>query len=594
MARELLNPRPVGLSHTANKDSRVPAFLNEEESMNGSTESRPTDDNTSSPRGSGKEAPMTAVPSSSSSAPSSDRIISGIDLLDFGAGGMLPQKVYLVRGGSGSGKSLLGLQYLTRGLELQEPGVLITDQKPENVLEQARAIGFAIEESVKRGQLAILSPSQRYFELVESPADVQAIVEELGDLIKRVGARRLVVDPVFSLINTSYSAHFALAITQSMLNALEDLPVTTLLVVPDGDDNAEMNPISRQLEQNAFGVIDLTQDAGTGGRLMTLSKLRYANNDNLSAHYRILNGRGLMNYKGDGEKVADVTKAWDESAPASRTLLLLGAPAETIKRVKEVLGSDYQVQAESDLKVGVERAKKERPGLVLVSPSRSMGSVSAVLDLAQNASSSIAFLSPSANRQADKVLYLRAGADDFITEPFTPAEFRARVDALVRRSGRRLSMRDSQMGKITAEEMSALMSSGDVTTQRKASVMGADKNKVTFDPEFHDRLQRNVETVSKFDQPFALYWIKGKENDPNFNKSLAQLCRQEDIVCHNRGGEFVAILSGTDQNGVKGFENRLSEKMGAALDGEGVKRGYSLYKPGESTEGFARRATESR
>lgn len=564
--------------------------------MNGSTDTRSTDSTASSARKSATDMPSggTASGMASPSGSGSERIISGIDLLDFGAGGLLPQKVYLVRGGSGVGKSLLGLQYLTRGLELQEPGVLITDQKPENVLEQARSIGFAIEESVKRGQLTILNPSARYFELVESPADVLAIVEELGDLIKKVGARRLVVDPVFSLINTSYSAHFALAITQSMLNALEDLPVTTLLIAPHGDDNAEMNPISRQLEQNSFGVIDLSQDSGTGGRLMHLSKLRYANNDNLSAHYRILNGRGLINYKGDGEKVADVTKAWDDAAPVSKSVLLLGATPDTIKRVKEVLGSDYQVQAESDLKAGVERAKKERPGLVLVTPSRSMGSVSAVLDLAQNAASSIAFLSPSANRQADKVLYLRAGADDFITEPFTPAEFRARVDALIRRSGRRLNMRDSQMGKITAEEMSALMSSGDVTPQRKASVIGTDKNKVSFDPEFHDRLQRNVETVSKFDQPFALYWIKGKENDPNFNKSLAQLCRQEDIVCHNRGGEFVAILSGTDQNGVKGFESRLNEKMGPALNGDGIRRGYSLYKPGDPTDGFARRATETR
>jgi len=343
-----------------------------------------------------------------------DRMISGIDLLDYGAGGLMPHKVYLIKGGTGVGKSLLGLQYLTRGLELQEPGVLITDQKPENVLAQAHSIGFAIEESVRRGQLAILNPSQRYFELVESPADVMAIVEELGDYIKKLGARRLVIDPVFTLINTSYSSHFARSITQSLINALEDLPVTTLLVASH-DESAELNPITRQLEQNAFGVIDLSQDQATGGRLMRLSKLSYASNDNLSAHYRILNGRGLINYRGEGEKVADVTKPWEETAPVSRTVLLLGAQPDTIRRVKEALGSEYQVQAESDLKAGVDRATREKPGLVLVSPSRALGSVSAILDLARNASSSIAFLSPSGNRQADKVLYLRAGADDFIT-----------------------------------------------------------------------------------------------------------------------------------------------------------------------------------
>ena len=78
-----------------------------------------------------------------------DRIISGIDLLDYGAGGLLPHKIYLVRGGSGVGKTLLGLQYLTRGLELHEPGVLITDQKPHSVIAQAHAIGFAIDPYVQ-------------------------------------------------------------------------------------------------------------------------------------------------------------------------------------------------------------------------------------------------------------------------------------------------------------------------------------------------------------------------------------------------------------------------------------------------------------
>lgn len=520
-----------------------------------------------------------ATPRDAAPAPGAERIISGIDLLDYGAGGLMAHKVYLVRGGSGVGKTLLGLQYLTRGLELQEPGVLITDQKPQNVVAQAHGIGFAIEESVKRGQLSILNPSQRYFELVESPADVMAIVEELGDHVKKLGAKRLVIDPVFTLINTSYSSHFALSITQSLINALEDLPVTTLLIAAHGDDYAENNPIVRQLEQNAFAVIDLSHDAATGGRLMRLANCKYASNDDLSAHYRILNGRGLINYRGEGETVADVTKPWEQTGETNRTVLLLGSNPEQIKRVKEALGGDYQVQAEADLAAGVERAKREKPGLVLVTPQRSAGAVGAILDLAQNATSSTAFLSPHANRQADKVLYLRAGADDFLTEPFTPAELRARVDALIRRSGRRLSLRGSNMEKISAEELSALMSRGgdDTAVRQRGPMLTADAGHVKFSPEFNDRLQRSIATVQKFDQPFALYWIKADADDAQLNRSLAQLCRQEDIVCHNRNGEFVAILTGTDQNGIKGFESRLDEKIGSR---KGMQRGYSLYNAG--------------
>jgi KaiC/GvpD/RAD55 family RecA-like ATPase/DNA-binding response OmpR family regulator len=530
-----------------------------------------------------------APPPAPPATPPAERMISGIDLLDYGAGGLLPHKIYLVRGGSGVGKTLLGLQYLTRGLELQDPGVLITDQKPETVIAQAHSIGFAIDESVRRGQLAILNPSGRYFELVESPADLHAIIEELADYIRDLGARRLVLDPVYTLINTAYSSHFALSLTQTLLNALEDLPVTTVMIAGD-ETSADVNPVLRQLEQNAFGIIDLSQDANTGGRLMRLSKLRYANNENLTAHYRILNGRGLINYRGEGEHVVDVTKPWEETAAATRSVLILGADAETVKKIQETLGIGYEIESDPDLKSGVERAKRKKPALILVTPSPSVAAIGAILDLAQNATSSIAFLSPFASRQSDKVLYLRAGADDFITEPFTPAEFRARVDALVRRSGRRLNLRDSDIGRITPEEIAMLMGVPAGETQRRAALIEVNGKKVALDSSFSERLQRNVETVAKLGEPFALYWIKGNPHDALLNRSLAKICRQEDIVCHNRGGEFVAILPGTDQNGLRAFEARLDEKLGKRVDPRRVRRGYALYRPGDAVAGFAARA----
>lgn len=555
--------------------------------MNGSTEVRSSDD---APRLANAKTdvplPLTepvaevSAASQQTAVNPANRIISGIDLVDYGAGGLLPNHVYVVKGPTGVGKSVVGLQFLTRGLEHDEPGVLITDQKPENVLAHARAIGFQIEEAVKRKQLAILNPSSRYFELVESPADILAIVEELADYVATTGAKRLVIDPVFTLINTAYSSHFALTLTQSLINALEDLPVTTILVAGDEDD-AENNAIIRTLEQSAYGVIALSQDKATGGRLMRLSKLRYANNENLSAHYRILDGRGLINYRGDGEQVTDVTKPWEETAETSRSVLLIGAQPDTIRRVTEALGTQYTIQAENDVQAGVERAKRDRPGLVLVSPARSAAAVSAILDLAQTSTSSLALISPYANRQSDKVLYLRAGADDFIAEPFHAGEFRARVDALIRRSGRRLTTRSKAVRAVTGDEMMLLMKADETASQPKnRSLLSKNGNDITFDPEFNDKLQRNIETVSKFDSPFAVYWMKASEEDPELNREMVKLCRQEDIVCHNHGGEFVCILTGADQNGVTGFEKRLADKLGNRMNDDRIQRGYKLYEGG--------------
>ena len=411
-----------------------------------------------------------------------------------------------------------------------------------------------------------------------------AIVEELGDYIRELGAKRVVIDPIYALVNTHYSGHFALTLTQSLINSLEDLPVTILLVAGD-EGNPEQNGIVRMLEQNAFGVIGLHHDASTGGRIMRLERLRYTDSEHLSSHYRILNGRGLINYRGEGEQVADVTQPWEVAEHASRTVLILGSQPETIRKVKEALGENYDVQAEAVIEQGVDRVKRERPGLVLVTPHRSAGAIRAILDLARNTSSSIAFLSPAANRRTDRVLYLRAGADDYFTEPFTPAELRARVDALVRRSGRRLNFRDSAIAGISADELSALGEAGDDTiSRRNRKILTPGDNDVAYDPDFHDRLKRNISTVSKFDTPFAVYWIKSDE-DKEINTNLAQLCRQEDILCHNRNGEFVAILTGTDESGLKGFESRLDEKLGGKL--ANAKRGHTLYRPGEMTEGHA-------
>src|SRR5205814_10488364 len=150
----------------------------------------------------------------------------------------------------------------------------------------------------------------------------------------------------------------------------------------------------------------------------------------------------------------------------------------------------------------------------------SPGAVNAILDLAQHSTSSIAFLSPHSNRQADKVLYLRAGADDFLTEPFTPAELRARVDALIRRSGRRLNLRGSNLGSITPEEISSLMNSNaSGTPKKKGPVLQPEGESVKFDPEFNDRLQRNLDTVKNIDQPFVLYWIKARYKYVKLNRS---------------------------------------------------------------------------
>jgi KaiC/GvpD/RAD55 family RecA-like ATPase/CheY-like chemotaxis protein len=512
-----------------------------------------------------------------------DRTISGIDLIDYGAGGLLSDRVYLLQGPSGVGKTIAALQFITRGLELGEPAVWVTDRRPENVLDQARTIGFQLDDAAKRGQLLILKTSSRYFDLVETPADVSAIIEELADHIREAGVRRLVIDPVFSIVNTSYSTHFAVSLAQSLVNGLEELSVTTLLVAGDHSDN-ELAPIGRLLEQNVAGVISMAPDRKTGGRIMTISKLPHASGEHLSAHYRILDNRGIINYRGDEEFVADVTRPWEESEANPRSVLVVGANPDTIRKVKEALGETYELTAESDLNRAVERVRTSKPAVVVVTPPPTGRVLPALIDLATGTSSAVVFLSQQANRLSDKVLYLRAGADDFMTEPFSPAEFRARVDALIRRGGRRLIERDPILSTI---DIDAVRSLGDGANKGvRSELIALEGTAARFDGQFRERLARSIDTVSKLDVNFAVFWLKARAGDKTINRELAKLCRQEDVICRNSNGEFVTILPGADENGVRGFEARLREK---SVNLDAVPHGSSVYVPGESVDEFKKR-----
>jgi DNA-binding response OmpR family regulator len=52
---------------------------------------------------------------------------------------------------------------------------------------------------------------------------------------------------------------------------------------------------------------------------------------------------------------------------------------------------------------------------------------------------------------ADKVLLLETGADDYMTKPFSPRELLARVQAMIRRAGRKVEVRSRGFGDVSVD-----------------------------------------------------------------------------------------------------------------------------------------------
>src|SRR4026208_1293852 len=135
---------------------------------------------------------------------SGKRIPTGIPELDaLIEGGLRQGKSYLVVGDPGTGKSVLSLQYLVNGLMDKEKGLYVAiDEKPADVLEQAASLGWDLAPFIESKEFVILDASA-YFSAssdTQKKIDVQRVVADLNAYITRMGATRVVIDPVGPLL----------------------------------------------------------------------------------------------------------------------------------------------------------------------------------------------------------------------------------------------------------------------------------------------------------------------------------------------------------------------------------------------------------
>ncbi|MGM9993512.1 MAG: response regulator [Candidatus Avigastranaerophilus sp.] len=120
-----------------------------------------------------------------------------------------------------------------------------------------------------------------------------------------------------------------------------------------------------------------------------------------------------------------------------KVVLLIDKRKEQSVRYKKILeGADVTVFTVSDFAMGLNIMNSFEPDLILISDSLKMDvkkAIEQIKVLTYNTRPVIAVLSKS-NHIQDKIDYLDAGADDFLSEPINSEEFKARICAHLRRS----------------------------------------------------------------------------------------------------------------------------------------------------------------
>lgn len=201
-----------------------------------------------------------------------DRLLTGIEGLDEVLhGGLLRRRAYLVRGGPGTGKTTVGLHFLTQGVAAGEPTLFINQGEPE---EEVRANAASIGLDVTGVRFLDLAPSGTLFAEGQSydvfhPAEVelepttQAIIEA----VRQTRPARVFLDVMTQLRYLSLDEIHFRRQALSLLRFFVSAGATVLFVSESRNADGDAD-----LQFMSDGVIHMDNRGGL--RTVTVSKFR--------------------------------------------------------------------------------------------------------------------------------------------------------------------------------------------------------------------------------------------------------------------------------------------------------------------------------
>lgn len=189
--------------------------------------------------------------------PASERLPTGIGGLDYILRGGLPKnRLHLVEGSPGTGKTTLGLQFLLEGARLGEKGLYITLSESREELESVAAShGWSLDGIIVLDLTQSsdsLTDKSRYTVFHPSEVELDETTRAVLDEVERVDPVRVVFD---SLSEMRMLASDPLRFRRQIL-ALKQYFLTRSCTVMLLDDRTLKNP-DRQLESIAHGVLVL-------------------------------------------------------------------------------------------------------------------------------------------------------------------------------------------------------------------------------------------------------------------------------------------------------------------------------------------------
>ena len=123
--------------------------------------------------------------------------VAGLD--DILGGGLARDRLHLLEGSPGTGKTTIALQFLLAGAEAGEAGIYVSLAETEHELRDgARSHGWTIGPKIEIFELvppeSVLDPDQHQSLLYSSDLELGETVQRIFDCIERIKPKRIVID----------------------------------------------------------------------------------------------------------------------------------------------------------------------------------------------------------------------------------------------------------------------------------------------------------------------------------------------------------------------------------------------------------------
>lgn len=228
-----------------------------------------------------------------------ERVSLGTPELDaLVGGGIYKGSSTLVIGPSGTGKSVLSLEFIIEGLKVNEPSLYIGfEESKAQILRNAQSFGWALSPYIKKDQLVFRCAYPESKGLYEHLADIREICEERE-------VTRCVVDSLSALANHFHTKEFSVFV-KKLNGYFKSKGITTIYTAASSLQAEKGLTLESHMSTIADNVIMLrpVEMGGEVTRLMHIVKTRAGSHTKELQEYDILeNGIILKNSPAVGKR----------------------------------------------------------------------------------------------------------------------------------------------------------------------------------------------------------------------------------------------------------------------------------------------------